>query len=257
MNDLIRRTDRAALAAIFSAAEKAQPIPLEDVRLTAPIPHPVRDVVCMGLNYKAHADEMADALKERRTERVWPIFFGKAVDRCRGDGETIPSHSDFISTLDYECELGVILGKDAYQVPREQVADYIFGYTVLNDVTARELSRHKQNYFMKSLDGTCPLGPWIVTAEEIAYPPRLDIRLWVNGEPRQHGNTGDMIFDITDIVSELSRGVTLPAGTIIATGSPTGIGFGMNPPVFLKDADVVTCQIEKIGVLTNTVRDEG
>ena len=257
MNDLIRRTDRAALAAIFSAAEKAQPIPLEDVRLTAPIPHPVRDVVCMGLNYKAHADEMADALKERRTERVWPIFFGKAVDRCRGDGETIPSHSDFISTLDYECELGVILGKDAYQVPREQVADYIFGYTVLNDVTARELSRHKQNYFMKSLDGTCPLGPWIVTAEEIAYPPRLDIRLWVNGEPRQHGNTGDMIFDITDIVSELSRGVTLPAGTIIATGSPTGIGFGMNPPVFLKDADVVTCQIEEIGVLTNTVRDEG
>ena len=230
MNDLIRRTDRAALAAIFSAAEKAQPIPLEDVRLTAPIPHPVRDVVCMGLNYKAHADEMADALKERRTERVWPIFFGKAVDRCRGDGETIPSHSDFISTLDYECELGVILGKDAYQVPREQVADYIFGYTVLNDVTARELSRHKQNYFMKSLDGTCPLGPC---------------------------NTGDMIFYITDIVSELSRGVTLPAGTIIATGSPTGIGFGMNPPVFLKDADVVTCQIEKIGVLTNTVRDEG
>lgn len=256
MNDLIRRTDRAALAAIAAGAEQAQSVPLENVRLTAPIPHPVRDVVCMGLNYKAHADEMADALKEQRTERVWPIFFGKAVDRCRGDGETIPSHSDFISTLDYECELGVILGKDAYQVPRDRVADYIFGYTILNDVTARELSRHKQNYFMKSLDGTCPIGPWIVTAEEIAYPPQLDIRLWVNGEPRQQGNTRDMIFDITDIVSELSRGVTLPAGTIIATGSPTGIGFGMNPPVFLKDGDVVTCQIEKIGVLTNTVRDE-
>ena len=256
MNDLIRRTDRASLAAIGAAAEKAaQWIPLADVRLTAPIPHPVRDVVCMGLNYKAHADEMADALKEQRTERVWPIFFGKAVDRCRGTGEAIPSHSDFISTLDYECELGVILGKDAYQVPREQVEDYIFGYTVLNDVTARELSRHKQNYFMKSLDGTCPIGPWIVTAEEIAYPPRLDIRLWVNGELRQNGNTRDMIFDVTDIVSELSRGVTLPAGTIIATGSPTGIGFGMNPPVFLKDGDVVTCQIEKIGELTNTVRD--
>jgi len=258
MNDLIRRTDRASLAAMAAAAEASeQSVLLEKVRLTAPIPHPVRDVVCMGLNYKAHADEMADALKEQRTERVWPIFFGKAVDRCRGTGEDIPSHSDFISTLDYECELGVILGKDAYQVPREQVADYVFGYTVLNDVTARELSRHKQNYFMKSLDGTCPLGPWIVTAEEIAYPPQLDIRLWVNGEPRQHGNTRDMIFNITDIVSELSWGVTLPAGTIIATGSPTGIGFGMNPPVFLKDGDVVTCEIEHIGVLTNTVRDEG
>lgn len=257
MNDLIRGTNRAVLAAMGAAAENAaNPIPLDAVRLVAPIPHPVRDVVCMGLNYKAHADEMADALKEQRTERVWPIFFGKAVDRCRGTGEPIPSHADFISTLDYECELGVILGKDAYQVPREKVADYIFGYTVLNDVTARELSRHKQNYFMKSLDGTCPLGPWIVTAEEIAYPPQLDIRLSVNGEPRQNGNTRDMIFDITDIVSELSRGVTLPAGTIIATGSPTGIGFGMVPPVFLKDGDVIECRIEKIGVLTNTVRDD-
>lgn len=145
--------------------------------------------------------------------------------------------------------------KDAYQVPPEKVAEYIFGYTILNDITARELSRHKQNYFMKSLDGSCPLGPWIVTADEIAYPPRLSIRLFVNGEPRQNGNTGDMIFDITQIVSELSRGVTLPAGTIIATGSPTGIGFGMVPPVFLKDGDVVTCEIEGIGVLTNTVRD--
>ena len=256
MNDLIRQTDRAALAAMAAAAENAaHPIPLEEVRLTAPIPHPVRDVVCMGLNYKAHADEMADALKEQRTERVWPIFFGKAVDRCRGTGEAVPSHAGFISTLDYECELGVILGRDACQVPREEVADYIFGYTILNDVTARELSRHKQNYFMKSLDGTCPLGPWIVTADEIAYPPQLNIRLSVNGDLRQNGNTRDMIFGITDIVSELSRGVTLPAGTIIATGSPTGIGFGMDPPVFLKDGDVMTCEIEGIGVLTNTVRD--
>ncbi len=256
MNDLIRGTDRAYLAAMAAAAENAdQPIPLEEVRLTAPIPHPVRDVVCMGLNYKAHADEMADALKEKRMERVWPIFFGKAVDRCRGTSETVPSHADFISTLDYECELGVILGRDAYQVPREEVADYIFGYTILNDVTARELSRHKQNYFMKSLDGTCPLGPWIVTADEIAFPPELNIRLSVNGEPRQNGNTRDMIFDIADIISELTRGVTLPAGTIIATGSPTGIGFGMDPPIFLKDGDVMTCEIEGIGVLTNAVRD--
>lgn len=256
MNDLIRGTTRASLAAMSEAAERTESaVPLDQARLTAPILHPVRDVVCMGLNYKAHADEMADALKEQRKERVWPIFFGKAVDRCRGMGEDIPSHSDFISTLDYECELGVILGRDAYQIPREQVADYIFGYTILNDVTARELSRHKQNYFMKSLDGTCPLGPWIVTADEISYPPQLEIRLSVNGEPRQHGNSRDMIFGITDIVSELSRGVTLPAGTIFATGSPTGIGFGMNPPVFLKDGDVVTCQIEGIGTLTNTVRD--
>lgn len=256
MNDLICQSSPRVLQAIADAAARwPEPVALQKVRLMAPIPHPVRDVVCMGLNYRAHADEMADALKEQRTERVWPIFFGKAVDRCRGTGEAIPSHSDFISTLDYECELAVILWKDACKVPPEKVPEYVFGYTILNDITGRELSRHKQNYFMKSLDGSCPLGPWIVTADEIAYPPRLSIRLSVNGEPRQNGNTGDMIFDITQIVSELSRGVTLPAGTIIATGSPTGIGFGMNPPVFLKDGDVVTCQIEGIGVLTNTVRN--
>ncbi|MGE4276673.1 MAG: fumarylacetoacetate hydrolase family protein [Lawsonibacter sp.] len=257
MNDLIRGTGRAELRAMAAAAEQAgERIDIADVRLVAPIPHPVRDVVCMGLNYKAHADEMADALKEQRAERVWPIFFGKAVDRCRGTGESVPSHADFISTLDYECELGVILGKDAYRVPKERVADYVFGYTILNDVTGRELSRHKQNYFMKSLDGSCPLGPWIVTADEITFPPRLQIRLSVNGELRQNGNTRDMIFGIPEIVSELTQGVTLPAGTIIATGSPTGIGFGMDPPVFLKDGDVMTCWIEGIGTLTNTVLDD-
>ena len=201
------------------------------------------------------AGSMAEALNEEKKERVYPIYFGKAVDRCLGHGETVPSHSDFISTLDYECELAVILGKDAYQVPAEEVSDYIFGYSILNDVTGRELSRHKQNYFMKSLDGSCPMGPWIVTADEIPYPPELQIRLSVNGEPRQNGNTGDMIFGISEIVSELSRGVTLQAGTIFATGSPTGIGFGMKPPVFLKDGDVMRCTIEKIGVLTNTVKD--
>lgn len=257
MNALIRGADRATLSAMAKAAEAfGEKIPLERVRLLAPIPHPVRDVVCMGLNYKAHADEMADALKEQRTERVWPIYFGKAVDRCRGTGESIPSHSDFISTLDYECELAVVLGRDAYQVPAEQVRDYVFGYTILNDVTARELSRHKQNYFMKSLDGTCPMGPWLVTADELTFPPKLRVRLSVNGEPRQDGSTADMIFGIPEIISELSRGVTLPAGTVFATGSPTGIGFGMNPPVFLKDGDEMVCQIEGIGTLVNRVSDE-
>ena len=256
MNDLIRRTDKAQLAEMAAAAEVSEGrLPLTEVQLLAPIPHPVRDVVCMGLNYKAHADEMADALKEQRTERTWPIYFGKAVDRCRGTGETIPSHKDFISTLDYECELAVILGKDAFNVSAEDVEDYVFGYAILNDVTGRELSRHKQNYFMKSLDGSCPMGPWIVTADEIAYPPKLRIQLSVNGEPRQDGNTADMIFGVSELVSELSRGVTLPAGCIFATGSPTGIGFGMNPPVFLKDGDEMVCTIEGLGTLVNTVSD--
>lgn len=256
MNDLICSTDRAELCRMEALAQTSdKKIPMENVKLCAPIPHPVRDVVGMGLNYRAHADEMAAALKEEKKERVYPIYFGKAVDRCPGHGEDVPSHSDFISTLDYEGELAVILGKDAYRVPAEQVSDYIFGYSVLNDVTGRELNRHKQNYFMKGLDGSCPMGPWIVTADEIPYPPKLQIQLSVNGELRQNGNTADMIFGVSEIVSELSKGITLQAGTIFATGSPTGIGFGMNPPVYLKDGDVMTCTIEKIGTLENTVRD--
>jgi 2-keto-4-pentenoate hydratase/2-oxohepta-3-ene-1,7-dioic acid hydratase in catechol pathway len=257
MNDLIRESTEADLSALAQASgHPAVTYPLEKVKLLAPIPHPVRDIVCMGLNYTDHAAEMAQALKEENKPRTYPIFFGKAVDRARGHGESIPSHKGFISTLDYECELGAILKKDGRNVSPEEVGNYIFGYTIINDVTARELSCHKQNYFMKSLDGTCPMGPWIVTADEIAFPPRLRLRLSVNDELRQNGNTSQMIFGLDVIVSELSRGMTLPAGTIFATGSPTGIGFGMSPPVFLKDGDVIKCEIETIGVLTTMVLDK-
>ncbi|MCQ4864634.1 fumarylacetoacetate hydrolase family protein [Pseudoflavonifractor phocaeensis] len=256
MNQLIQSTSPEDLRIIAARARTAQNVlPLNHVALTAPIPHPVRDIICMGLNYLDHAAEMARALNEETQERKWPIYFGKAVDRCRGEGEPVLSHRDFISTLDYECELGVILGKDVYQVSREEASSCIFGYTIINDVTARELSRHRQNYFMKSLDGTCPMGPWIVTADELPFPPRQHIRLWVNDELRQDGSTGDMLFGIDEIISTLSQGVTLQAGTIFATGSPTGIGFGMDPPVFLKHGDVMTCEIEGIGRLTNPVMD--
>ncbi len=239
------------------AKETKNGVRLQDVRVLAPIEHPHRDVICMGLNYQAHAEEMAKATANAKDAiRNYPIYFGKPVDRARGDKEAIPSHKDFISTLDYECELGVIIGKDTDRVTEEEVKDHLFGYTIINDVTGRELSRHKQNYFMKGLDGTCPMGPCIVTADEIAYPPNLNITLSVNGEERQNGYTSDMIFGIDEIVSVLSQGMVLQAGTIFATGSPTGIGFGMDPPVFLKDGDVVHCHIDQIGDLTNTVKDD-
>lgn len=259
MNDLIVRAGHNDLAVMAAAAQKSssESLPLNQIKLRAPIPHPVRDVVGMGLNYQAHADEMAKALNEQETERAWPIFFGKAVDRARGDGEPFPSHAGFINTLDYECELAAILGKTIRGGIRpEEVRDAIFGYTILNDVTARELNRHKQNYFQKSLDGTCLMGPCLVTADEIAYPPTLRLRTWVNGELRQDGCTDQMIFDLDVIISTLAQGMTLPAGTIFATGSPTGIGFGMDPPVFLHHGDVVRCEIEGIGSLMNTVRDD-
>lgn len=158
--------------------------------------------------------------------------------------------------MDYEAELAVIIGKDAKNVPVSEVKNYIFGYTVINDVSARTLqTRHKQWYFGKSLDGFLPMGPCIVTAEEFPYPPRLSIQSRVNGELRQDSSTELMIFGIDHVVSELSAGMTLKAGTIIATGTPAGVGMGFDPPRFLKPGDVVECSIEGIGTLVNRVSE--
>ena len=172
------------------------------------------------------------------------------------DGGFIEAHTDLVQKLDYECELAVILGKDARDVPAGQTKDYVFGYTILNDVSARDVqTAHKQWYFGKSLDGFTPIGPCIVTADEFdTYPPKLGIRSFVNGEKRQDSNTGLQIFDIDHVIHELTQGMTLKAGTIIATGTPAGVGMGMDPPQFLKPGDTVCCEIDGIGSLTNTVR---
>jgi 2-keto-4-pentenoate hydratase/2-oxohepta-3-ene-1,7-dioic acid hydratase in catechol pathway len=159
-----------------------------------------------------------------------------------------------VDSLDYECELGVIIGRDARNVPREDVSDYIFGYTIVNDVSARNLqTRHKQWYFGKSLDGFTPMGPCIVTADEFSFPPELGISCLVNGEVRQDSSTRNLIAGIPEIISMLSEGMTLQAGTIIATGTPAGVGMGMTPPTFLNEGDVVECRIEGIGSLRNVV----
>ena len=159
-----------------------------------------------------------------------------------------------MDSLDYECELGVVIGKDAKNVKREDVQDYIFGYTIVNDVSARNLqTRHKQWYFGKSLDGFTPMGPCIVSADEIAVPPKQKISCRVNGEVRQDSSTANLITGITDIIVMLSEGMTLKAGTVIATGTPAGVGMGMKPPTFLKSGDVVECEIEGIGVLRNYI----
>ena len=156
--------------------------------------------------------------------------------------------------LDYEVELGVILGRDAFQVDAESADDYIFGYTIINDVSARDIQlKHQQWYFGKSLDGYTPMGPCIVTADEIDNVHDLDITCYVNGEKRQSSNTGYMITTVEEAIAELSQGMTLSAGTVIATGTPGGVGMGMKPPVYLGSGDVVRCEIENIGVLENTV----
>ena len=231
-------------------------LPVEAVTLQSPIPCPAQDVVCLGINYMAHSDEAekysADAFA---TQHQDAIYFSKRVSRAVPDGGFIEAHTDLVQKLAYECELAVVLGKDAKDVPAGQTKDYVFGYTILNDVSARDVqTAHKQWYFGKSLDGFTPMGPCIVTADEIAFPPALAISSKVNGESRQSSNTALFINTISDVLEELTAGMTLLPGTIIATGTPAGVGMGFDPPKFLKPGDVVECSIEGIGTLRNTVR---
>ncbi len=231
--------------------------PWDEVKILAPIPNPVQDVICLGINYMAHAEESARYKKEAfGGERPYAIYFSKRVDRAVATGEGIPSHRDIVADLDYEAELAVIIRKEAKNVAPEQVKDYIFGYTIINDVSARTLqTRHKQWYFGKSLDGFLPMGPCIATVNSLAYPPKVQVQSRVNGELRQDSNTELLIFGIDHIVSELSQGMTLKPGTVIATGTPAGVGMGFDPPKFLKPGDVVECSIEGIGSITNTVME--
>ena len=229
--------------------------PIEEVKLLAPIPHPRQDVICLGINYMDHAEESARFKKEDfNGERPYAVYFSKRVNQAVNPGDGIPSHSDIVKDLDYEAEMAVIIGKEASHVPEDQVKDYIFGYTIINDVSARTIqNRHKQWYFGKSLDGFLPMGPCIATVDELEFPPKVQVQSRVNGELRQNENTSCLLFGVAYIVSELSYGMTLKPGTIIATGTPAGVGMGFNPPKFLKPGDVVECSVEGIGSITNPV----
>lgn len=228
---------------------------LEEVKLCAPIVRPRQDVICLGINYDAHAKEAGKFSDEAfGGERPYTIYFAKRVNKAVATGEAIPAYEGLVDSLDYEVELGVVLGKDAKGVTKEEALDYVFGYTIINDVSARNLqTRHKQWYLGKSLDGFTPMGPCIVTADEIEDVQNLNIRCAVNDEVRQNSNTKYMMQTVAGAIAELSQGMTLQAGTIIATGTPAGVGMGMNPPCFLKRGDRIICEVEKIGKLTNFV----
>ncbi len=257
MTELIRRISPAQLARLADAeqATEGAALRLNSVRLRAPIPHPAQDVICLGINYADHAVESArfheDAFLVNRKKAV---YFSKRVCEASGCDDPIPAYEGLVDSLDYEAELGVVIGKDCKNVSVSEAPGHIFGYTIVNDVSARNLqTAHNQWYFGKSLDGFTPMGPCIVTADEIAYPPALAISSTVNGEQRQNSNTDHLLHSVAEIIAELSQGMTLKAGTIIATGTPAGVGMGFTPPKFLKKGDVVTCEIEGIGKLTNTV----
>ena len=232
-------------------------IPCSSLVRYSPIPRPAQDVICLGMNYAEHAVESARYKKEAfERNRSYAVYFSKRVNEAVPDGGDIPAHRDVTQRLDYEAELAVILGKDALNVPEEEAGDYIFGYTILNDISAREVQTlHKQWYLGKSLDGFCPMGPCIVTADEMEYPPVRKIRSYVNGELRQDSDTGMLMFSIGQIVADLSHGMLLKTGTIISTGTPAGVGMGFDPPRFLIPGDEVICEIEGIGTLTNRIAD--
>lgn len=228
-------------------------ISIGDVKLLSPIPRPSQDVICLGMNFADHTDEAA-RFHPTMVRESYAVYFSKRVNEAVPEGGVIDGHPDVTSQLDYEAEVAVIIGKDAYQVRKEDAGKYIFGYTILNDISARDVqTRHKQFYLGKSLDGFTPIGPWIVTADEFPYPPRIGVRSYVNGELRQNGNTADWIFGIGDVVEDLSAGMTLKAGTIISMGTPAGVGMGFQPPKYLRKGDTVVCEADGIGKLTNTI----
>lgn len=256
MNELVEKMTFEEKQQLQTCALMNQGILLEQVEKCAPIPNPKQDIICLGINYMAHAVESARYKEEAfGGERPYAVYFSKRVNEAVPDGGDIPSYEGLVDSLDYEVELAVVIKKDAKNVKCKDAYDYIFGYTVINDVSARNLqTRHKQWYFGKSLDGFLPMGPYLVTEDAFERPPVLKITSSVNEELRQNATTDLLIFDISHVIEELSQGMTLKAGTIIAMGTPAGVGMGFVPPKFLKSGDKVSCFIEGIGTLTNQVK---
>jgi 2-keto-4-pentenoate hydratase/2-oxohepta-3-ene-1,7-dioic acid hydratase in catechol pathway len=237
----------------------AAKVPLAQARVLAPIPRPAKNVFCVGRNYVEHIAEGARAQRIALDLPEFPVFFSKPPTAVIGPGDPIPVHVEVSTKVDYEVELAVVIGERGRNIKAGEAFDHVFGYTIVNDVTARDLQRRHGGQFLKGkgLDGSCPVGPAIVTRDEIADPGQLAIRLWVNGELRQDANTRDMIFPIAELIESLSEGLTLEPGDLLATGTPAGVGFAMSEPQFLKEGDVVTCEIEGIGQLVNPVTEVG
>jgi 2-keto-4-pentenoate hydratase/2-oxohepta-3-ene-1,7-dioic acid hydratase in catechol pathway len=218
-------------------------------KLLAPIPWPRKNVVMLGINYREHVDEGARAREIEIKYPEWPVFFTKPATSVIGHLGKVIQHK-VTTKLDWEVELAVVIGRKGRDIPKDKAYDYVFGYTICLDMTARELQRQHGQWFKgKSLDTFCPIGPWVVHKSALPDPQQVRLICRVNGEVMQDGNTRDMIFDIPTIIESLSAGMTIEPGDIISTGTPSGVGFARTPPVFLKPGDKVEGEIEGIGVL--------
>jgi 2-keto-4-pentenoate hydratase/2-oxohepta-3-ene-1,7-dioic acid hydratase in catechol pathway len=250
--DAVRKVCDAALCSKNDALLWS---PLAQLRLQAPIPRPRKNVFCVGRNYKAHIEEGARARGATPVFPVVPEFFSKPPTTVIGHEHDIRLDPRLTQKFDYEVELGIVIGRTMRDIEVEAAYDAVFGYTVVNDVSARDLqTRHGQWFKGKGLDTTCPIGPFIVTKDEFGDPSGHRITLRVNGETRQDSNTADMLFGCAAIVASLSEGLTIEPGDIIATGTPSGVALGMSPQQWLKDGDVIEAEVEGIGVLRNRVR---
>ncbi|MFA9460170.1 fumarylacetoacetate hydrolase family protein [Thiohalorhabdus sp. Cl-TMA] len=231
---------------------------LEELTVLPPLPIPARDILCVGKNYRAHVDELSGSgLGKPGTASdvpEYPVFFTKAATTVSGPEEPIPAYLDYTESVDYEGELAVIIGKEGRGIPAEEAFDHVFGYTIVNDVTSRRLQRRHGQWFLgKSVDGFCPMGPALVTADEIDDLDAVRITTRVNGEQRQSGCLADLIFGIPELIETLSRTMTLMPGDVIATGTPEGVGAGFDPPRFLRSGDRVEIHVSGIGTLGSPV----
>jgi 2-keto-4-pentenoate hydratase/2-oxohepta-3-ene-1,7-dioic acid hydratase in catechol pathway len=248
--DLCRRfTEEAASHDLNQDAEAGLAFHSEQVTWHAPVARPRKDVVCLGQNYAAHAAESGNPPPPA------PIYFTKPPTSVIGHWQPIPYPRGLTTRLDWEVELGVVIGAGGRDIGEPSALDHVFGYTVFNDVSARDLQFRTSQWFKgKALDGSCPMGPVIVTGDEIPDPQQLRLRLSVNGVLKQDSNTADMIFSVARIISDLSAGMTLEPGDCISTGTPQGVGDGRKPPEYLQPGDRVEAEVERIGVLANIVR---
>lgn len=244
-----------ALADVVKRAPAETVMPLAAVELLAPIPRPRKNVFCVGRNYAEHAAESLRAIGQEVKLPPSPNIFTKAVTAVTSPYSDIPFDAAVSERIDWEVELAVIVGVGGRRIAREDGLRHVWGYTVLNDVSARDIQNRPgvQWFLGKSLDGSCPMGPWIVTADELPDPTNLRLQLLVNGVVKQDDTTAHMLFDIPTLLAEISHGTTLEPGDIIATGTPAGVGFARTPPEFLRPGDVMESVIESIGALRNRV----
>jgi 2-keto-4-pentenoate hydratase/2-oxohepta-3-ene-1,7-dioic acid hydratase in catechol pathway len=238
--------------------EYGEPVALSRARLAAPVGPLAKNVICVGKNYHDHAQEFArsgvDQSGDKQEIPADPVIFTKSTSSLADPFQKISASSDPTHTVDYEGELGVIIGKRCKKIRRTEALDCVFGYTIVNDVTARAVQqRHKQWFLGKSLDSFCPVGPWLVTRDEFGVPDTQELATFVNGERRQFAKLRDMIFDVPTFIETVTAYVTLEPGDLLATGTPSGVGIGFNPPRYLKPGDEVRVSISRIGELTNPV----